>query len=205
MSQKSSNSRRLVAEAASSPEVTVGKKSSSDMKALGGSGFALWDTQLLHRTAGTASPAPQGGEDAASAHRRNVGVAALALHAFAPKDPVEAMIASQAMALHLASLECSRRAMVPQQSPDVASRLRRDAANSARAMVDMCEALDRRRGKGTQVVRVERVVVNEGGQAVVGNVSTASLPSSPPAIRPGLEPMIMLETQLVAAGEGEGA
>jgi hypothetical protein len=42
-------------------------------------------------------------------------------------------------------------------------------------MTDMLEALDRKRGKGPQVVRVERVVVHEGGQAIVGNVrSTVS-------------------------------
>ena len=44
-----------------------------------------------------------------------------------------------------------------------------------RNLIDMLEALDRKRGKGPQVVRVERVVVNEGGQAIVGNVrSTVS-------------------------------
>ena len=37
-------------------------------------------------------------------------------------------------------------------------------------MTDMLDVLDRKRGKGPQVVRVERVVVHEGGQAVVGNV-----------------------------------
>jgi hypothetical protein len=40
-------------------------------------------------------------------------------------------------------------------------------------MTDMLEALDRKRGKGPQVVRVERVVVHEGGQAIVGNVQPA--------------------------------
>jgi len=32
-----------------------------------------------------------------------------------------------------------------------------------RAMTDMVDALDRKCGKGPQVVRVERVVVHEGG------------------------------------------
>ncbi len=41
-------------------------------------------------------------------------------------------------------------------------------------MVDMVEAIDRRRGKGPQVVRVERVVVHEGGQAIVGSVTNAA-------------------------------
>jgi hypothetical protein len=43
----------------------------------------------------------------------------------------------------------------------------------ARRAVDMLDALDRKRGKGPEVVRVERVVVNEGGQAIVGNVQPA--------------------------------
>jgi hypothetical protein len=80
------------------------------------------------------------------------------------------MLAAQAMAMHHASMECSRRAMLPDQPSDVASKLRKDAANMARAMTDMLDALDRKRGKGPQVVRVERVVVHEGGQAIVGNV-----------------------------------
>ena len=63
--------------------------------------------------------------------------------------------------------------MLSDQPPDVASKLRRDAANLARSMTDMLDALDRKRGKGPQVVRVERVVVHEGGQAIVGNVRPA--------------------------------
>jgi hypothetical protein len=35
----------------------------------------------------------------------------------------------------------------------------------------MLDALDRKRGKAQQVVRVERVVVKDGGQAIVGTVN----------------------------------
>ena len=42
--------------------------------------------------------------------------------------------------------------------------------SGATFMVDMAEAIERRRGNGPQVVRVERAVVNEGGQAIVGTV-----------------------------------
>lgn len=80
------------------------------------------------------------------------------------------MIAAQAVALHSAGMECLRRAMIQKQPAEMASRLRKDGANLLRAMTDMLDALDRKRGKGPQVVRVERVVVHEGGQAVVGNV-----------------------------------
>ena len=92
------------------------------------------------------------------------------LAAFKPADEIEGMIAAQAVSLHHAAMECFRWAILPDQPPEIASKLRKDGANAARAMADMLDALDRKRGKGPQVVRVERVVVHEGGQAVVGNV-----------------------------------
>jgi hypothetical protein len=54
-------------------------------------------------------------------------------------------------------------------------------------MTDMLDALDRKRGKGPQVVRVERVTVHQGGQAIVGNVrsgaaAAADLAAPPPAV-----------------------
>jgi hypothetical protein len=54
----------------------------------------------------------------------------------------------------------------------------------ARAMTDMLDALDRKRGKGPQVVRVERVVVHEGGQAIVGNVQGGDMPYRTTALKP---------------------
>ena len=157
-------------------KVTNKTPSLPSMKEIGGSGVFVWDLAMINRVAMTSQTFQVDGEDYTKK------MAAIALRSFAPTDAVEGMIAAQAVALHYASLECSRKAMVQGQPSDIAARLRRDAANSARAMVDMCEALDRRRGKGPQVFRVERVVVNEGGQAVVGNVTTsASLPASGPS------------------------
>jgi hypothetical protein len=71
-------------------------------------------------------------------------------------------------------MTCLGRAMILGQDFDAACRLRKDGANMARAMTDMLDALDRKRGKGPQVVRVERVVVHEGGQAMVGTVAAAA-------------------------------
>ena len=72
--------------------------------------------------------------------------------------------------MHLGAIECFRRALHPGQPADVASKLRKDGANLARAMTEMLDTLDRKRGKSAQVVRVERVIVH--GQAVVGSVRT---------------------------------
>ena len=56
---------------------------------------------------------------------------------------------------------------IPQQ--DAAER----ALNKlARTFVAQVEALVRCRGGGRQTVRVEHVTVNEGGQAIVGNVTS---------------------------------
>ena len=97
--------------------------------------------------------------------------AVAALEAFKPTDEIEGMLAAQAVAMHHASMECFRRAMLTNQTADTSAKLRRDGTNLARGMTDMLDALDRKRGKGPQVVRVERVVVHEGGQAIVGNVA----------------------------------
>jgi len=47
---------------------------------------------------------------------RLLSVAVTGLRAFKPTDQIEGMIAAQAMAAHHASMECSRRAMVPDQA-----------------------------------------------------------------------------------------
>lgn len=102
---------------------------------------------------------------------RAIQATAAALAAFKPTDEIEGMIAAQAVALHFGAMEALRRSMVKNQPSEIATRLRKDGANLARAMTDMLAALDRKRGKAPQVVRVERVVVQDGGQAVVGNVN----------------------------------
>jgi hypothetical protein len=65
------------------------------------------------------------------------------------------MMAAQAVAMHHAAMECARRAMLPTKPDDAADRLRRQAVSMSRAMVDMAEAIERRRGKGPQVVRFD--------------------------------------------------
>lgn len=102
---------------------------------------------------------------------QRAAAALAAVKGFAPRDEVEGMLAAQAVALHHAAMECLRRAMIPDQPSEGSDRLRRQAANLSRAMVDMVDAIERRRGKGPQVVRVERVVVQDGGRAIVGAVT----------------------------------
>jgi hypothetical protein len=87
-----------------------------------------------------------------------------------PKDQVETMLAAQMAAVHNATMTFARRLShvdnIPQQ--DSAERAFNKLARTFAAQV---EALKRYRTGGEQIVRVERVTVNEGGQAIVGNVS----------------------------------
>jgi hypothetical protein len=87
-----------------------------------------------------------------------------------PRDQLEAMLAAQMAAVHNATMTFARRLNhvdnIPQQ--DSAER----AFNKlARTFASQLEALKRYRSTGKQTVRVEHVTVNEGGQAIVGNVA----------------------------------
>jgi hypothetical protein len=167
------------------PTLTVSKPG---LTLLAGSRWPEFNQALLKATVATVATQDP---DAVSLH---IAATSAALAAFNPADEIEGMIAAQAVALHFAAMECLRRAMLPGQTSEVASKLRKDGANMARAMTDMLDALDRKRGKGPQVVRVERVVVHEGGQAIVGNVKGGDAPAAATAPRPAAPPAIGHDT-----------
>jgi hypothetical protein len=94
----------------------------------------------------------------------------------APKDEVEAILAAQMAAVHMATMTFARRLAhvdnIPQQ--DSAS----NAFNKlARTFAVQMEALKRYRTGGEQKVTVQHVTVNEGGQAIVGAVSQTPAPT----------------------------
>jgi hypothetical protein len=72
------------------------------------------------------------------------------LQAFKPADEIEGMLAVQAMAAHHTSMECSRRAMLPDQPFEASQGLRKAAANASRTFIELMSALDRKRGRGGQ-------------------------------------------------------
>jgi hypothetical protein len=74
--------------------------------------------------------------------------------------------------VHDAALECFRRAHLPEQTFEGRQAALGQANRLVRSYTTLLETLDRHRGKGQpQVVRVERVTVEAGGQAIVGAVS----------------------------------
>ena len=93
------------------------------------------------------------------------------MDAMNPEDAAETLLLAQMAAIHQATMMMARRLNhvenLPQQ--DAAERALNKLGRTFAAQMD---TLKRYRSKGQQVVRVERVTVNEGGQAIVGNVET---------------------------------
>jgi len=89
-----------------------------------------------------------------------------------PRDQIEAMLAAQMAAVHMASMTFARRLAhvenIPQQ--DSAERAFNKLTRTFAAQV---AALKDYRSKGEQKMTVQHVHVAEGGQAIVGNVNAA--------------------------------
>jgi hypothetical protein len=113
-----------------------------------------------------------------------------------PKDQLEAMLAAQMAAVHMATMTFAQRLNHVEtiQQQDSAER----ALNKlARTFSTQMEALKRYRTGGEQKVTVQHVSVNEGGQSIVGNVNQAA--REPALEKPALtdarqQPMPMMET-----------
>jgi hypothetical protein len=94
-----------------------------------------------------------------------------ALKGIAPRDPLEGMLAAQMVATHETAMDCFRRAQLPNQTFEGRRMNLEFATKLMRSYAALVETLDKHRGKGQQLVRVEHVTVNAGGQAIVGAVS----------------------------------
>lgn len=89
-----------------------------------------------------------------------------------PQDVLEGMMAAQIVGAHNATMECYRRAMLPDQMLESRRENLNQANKLSRTFATLLEALNRHRGKGQQKVTVEHVHVHSGGQAVVGIVDS---------------------------------
>ncbi|MEI4262241.1 hypothetical protein [Roseovarius sp. D0-M9] len=86
-----------------------------------------------------------------------------------PRDAAEAALLAQMAAIHQATMAMARRLNHVDniQQQDAAERSLNKLTRSYAAQM---KALKGYRSKGQQTVRVERVTVQDGGQAIVGNV-----------------------------------
>jgi hypothetical protein len=100
----------------------------------------------------------------------HINAALAIIEAASPKDEIEAALAVQMACTHTAAM-----AVLAKLDSGFGTERRIAAFGSAaarlvRAYATQVEVLRRLRNGGQQVVRVEHVQVNDGGQAVIGNV-----------------------------------
>ena len=90
-----------------------------------------------------------------------------------PKDQFEAMLAAQMAAIHTATMRLTRQ-LANVETVEQQDSAERALNKLARTYAMQMEALKRYRIGGEQKVTVQYVSVNEGGQAIVGNVNQAA-------------------------------
>ena len=93
------------------------------------------------------------------------------LNGIQPRDEIEGMLAVQMVGVHNLAMETLRRAMITGQTFEGKQTNVNEATKMLRTFTAQMEALKRYRTGGQQKVTVEHVHVNEGGQAIVGNVN----------------------------------
>jgi hypothetical protein len=94
-----------------------------------------------------------------------------------PKDQLETMLAAQMAAVHSLTMSFSRKLLNARNIPERDSS-ERTLNKLARTFAAQVEALKRYRTGGEQKVTVEHVTVNQGGQAIVGNIAQEGRGSS---------------------------
>ena len=144
---------------------------------------AWWDS--LKRALGTTSSAFVNSSLAqlqAAARLPGSGISEIALNAAlamieaaAPSDEIEGALAVQMACTHTAAMAVLARLGGGHGSERRVAALGSAAARLLRAYSIQVEVLRRLRHGGQQYVRVEHVHINEGGQAVIGNVKSLDI------------------------------
>lgn len=92
------------------------------------------------------------------------------LQSISPNDALEGMLAVQMITAHNMSLEMASRTMHPENTHEVISENIKRAEKLMKTFSTQMETLQKYRKKGQQTIQVQHVNVENGGQAIVGNV-----------------------------------
>ncbi len=102
--------------------------------------------------------------------KRRIRSALSLLKQIEPQNELEGLLASQMIGVHETAMECLEQSRVPAQTPAGRDTNLKHAVKFMGLFTKQLEALDRLRGKGQQKMTVERVNVESGGAAIVGDV-----------------------------------
>jgi hypothetical protein len=92
------------------------------------------------------------------------------IHEMAPKDPIERMLAVQMAATHMATIRTAN-SLAHSNTLEMREINGNGFNKLARTFTAQMEALRKHRNGGKQTVTVQHVNVEDGGQAIVGNVA----------------------------------
>ena len=87
-----------------------------------------------------------------------------------PSDAIEAMLVTQMAATHVAMTTLAQK-MADQTMWTIRESNERSMTRLSRTFLAQVDALKKYRAKGQQIVKVEQVTVQDGGQAIVGDVT----------------------------------
>jgi len=90
---------------------------------------------------------------------------------FKPRDEVEALLAIQMLGVHNLAMDCLQRAMMGGQTFAGRQSNVNYATKMNRTFISQLTALKKYREGGQQKMTVEHIHINEGGQAIVGQVN----------------------------------
>ena len=136
---------------------------------------------LLREALGSASDAFVDGvirqlDNARSPHDPDLNFALSIIKSLKPSDQLETMLAAQMAVTHMATMTFASR-LARANNVEQCDSAERAYNKLARTFVAQVEALKRYRMGGEQKVTVQHVSVNDGGQAIVGDVVQAPRPS----------------------------
>lgn len=111
----------------------------------------------------------------ASAIRQRPNAANLAfmismMQSIAPRDSIEAMLAAQMVSVHVAAMRSACRLACTEDIAQQES-VTRALGRLARTFAAQIEALSRHRNNGERGITVQNLSVQDGGKAIVGNVT----------------------------------
>ena len=87
-----------------------------------------------------------------------------------PQSPLEGMVAAQMVTAHTLAMNFAQRAIKGDHIDHIDANVKR-VAKLMGAFAKHMETLQKYRSNGQQTIQVQHVQVNEGGQAIVGNVN----------------------------------
>ncbi len=108
-----------------------------------------------------------------SPHRENESIETLLarIRCIGPRDGLEAMLAVQMIGIHTLAIECTRRSLSKDQTPQGREVNLNRVVKLTRIFASQMAALNLHRGKLAQQMVVGNVNVSDGGQAIVGSVN----------------------------------